>query len=85
MLYPNPVSSLAHFRLWSEEACTYRIEIFSSLGRLVSLENVHHPGGGSYEYAWRVEDASGSRLSAGLYLFRIIGGNNLHCDEFIVK
>jgi hypothetical protein len=85
ILYPNPVTRQAMFRIPVERPGRVRLEIINALGAVVSVKEVHHEGDQNCLFRWDPEDGSGSRLRSGIYLYRITTGPRAFSGKFLVQ
>jgi flagellar hook assembly protein FlgD len=72
--YPNPFNSTTIISLTGDPESYPEIEIYDILGRLVKRLEVADEGG---RYIWKGLDASGDRVSSGIYFYRVSGGQKI--------
>jgi len=77
--FPNPFKDYTTLRIEVAEKGNYSIEIFDIQGRLIKILAKETIQSGAYYIDWDGTDSNGSRLSAGVYYFRMTGeGLNLN-------
>jgi hypothetical protein len=83
--YPNPLQLGATIQYELGETAPVRIEVFDPAGRLVRslLNSPQHPPG-KHNLFWDGKGASGQRLPAGVYLYRVSAGSRSHSDRMVL-
>lgn len=71
---PNPFNPETEIGYLVPEPVTVRISVYNTLGQQVRiLVEAHHPAG-EYSVTWDGRDASGDKVSAGLYIYTMKAG-----------
>ena len=84
-VYPNPVSDRAKLEISSREPGNIRIEIIGADGKVVSDWSVYHTGAGVETFMWNLTDASGQKLTNGLYYCRILKRKEIFVTKIMVQ
>lgn len=72
--YPNPFNSWTTIKFDIPIPGDVRLTVYNSLGqKVIDLENSHLPAGTHYIH-WDARNASGARISSGVYFYRIKAG-----------
>ncbi|MBD3217097.1 MAG: T9SS type A sorting domain-containing protein [candidate division Zixibacteria bacterium] len=75
--YPNPFNPNTNIRFALPTGSHVKIEIFNMLGQLVTVLVDEYLEAGVKEVSWNGVDASGEKVTSGIYLYRITA------DQFI--
>jgi hypothetical protein len=68
---PNPFNPSTKISFSQAEAGWARVAIYDSAGRLVKVLLDQHRNAGDYEVRWMGRDASGVKVSSGLYFYQL--------------
>jgi flagellar hook assembly protein FlgD len=73
--YPNPFNPTTSIRFLLPEAKQVSLVIYNTQGRVVQtiLNNVEL-GIGEHQFSWNAEDANGSKVASGMYIYRLTAG-----------
>ncbi len=75
--FPNPFNPRITISYELPKTCEVAIEVFDVRGRLVkTLQPRVSQSPGRYEVQWRGTDNQGSQVSSGIYLYRLVAGEN---------
>jgi flagellar hook assembly protein FlgD len=81
---PNPVRNSAEFRFGLAKDQKASLEIYNVLGqRVKSLVNGNLPAG-NHKVKWNGCDQNGRKVSSGVYVYRLITGDNTYTRRFTV-
>ncbi|MEX0980998.1 MAG: malectin domain-containing carbohydrate-binding protein [Bacteroidales bacterium] len=69
--YPNPFSVQTRIPYQLDKAAPVQLTIYNILGEKINTLVNAHQEPGSYEVEWNVVDANGTRLSNGVYFYRL--------------
>jgi hypothetical protein len=83
-IYPNPMNSSTTFSLYNDKEGKTSIEIYSSMGELVSIPYSNILMQGSHLISWEGNDTHGRKLSPGIYLYRIVQGNSIKTGKISI-
>ena len=83
-VYPNPMNSSTTFRFYNENSTEVSIEIYSMLGKLVSVPHKEKMAKGNHTIIWEGNGPGGEKLSPGIYLYRISRGNNVSTGKISI-
>jgi D-alanyl-D-alanine carboxypeptidase len=84
-IHPNPSRDVATIEYALSGRADVRIEIFDLAGRLVRrLENAKAKGPGIYRLQWNQTTDSGSRVSSGVYFYRVAAGSEAKRGRLVV-
>jgi hypothetical protein len=81
---PNPASREAAFAFDLPRDEDVALEVFDLAGRRVATLAAGRRGAGSHSLRWRMTDASGARLGAGLYFARFRAGAYRAIERLVV-
>ena len=82
--YPNPFNPETVISFALPEAGPVEIAVFNMLGqKVMTLVNDYYEAG-TYEVNWRAVDDSGSRVSSGVYLYRLTAGDQVITKKMIL-
>jgi hypothetical protein len=73
--YPNPFNSSTRIQFQLATAEHVQLEVFNSVGQLVTTLMDGTRPAGSYEVAWNGTSSSGLSVASGLYIYRIQAGS----------
>lgn len=83
--YPNPFNPLTSIQFALPKEASVRLEIFNMLGQRVStIVDGEYYTAGIYEAVWDVRDDSGSEVSSGVYIYRIVAGDFVATKKMIL-
>ncbi|MFH0734889.1 MAG: FlgD immunoglobulin-like domain containing protein, partial [bacterium] len=80
----NP-STTIRFTVTDNNEEIAKINIFNSLGELVSVLSVNLHGKGTYETVWNGTDIKGKSVSSGVYLYSLNLGNKVLVKKMILS
>ncbi len=83
-VFPNPMNSSATFRLSNTMEADVRIEMYSTTGELVSVVCDQRLAQGIHSIAWEGNGLNGSKLTPGIYLYRVKQGNKLTSGKIAI-
>jgi len=69
--YPNPFNLQTTIRYKLSTSCRVKLEIFNSLGRLVTTIVDGEKAPGEYEVLWDGKDETGREVASGIYFYRL--------------
>jgi hypothetical protein len=73
--YPNPFNSATIIRFDLPASGDVRLTVYNILGqKVIELENGYLPAG-QHSIHWDARNASGDRISSGVYFYRIVAGD----------
>ncbi len=75
--YPNPFNSRLSVVYRLKTAGKARVEIFNSLGQILSVLDDQYRAAGEYRLTWNGHDATGRAMPTGIYFYRILCGNEI--------
>lgn len=84
-IYPNPVEGNAVFRFRMPAAGTATLQIIDAQGRLVREISKENCEAGMHSWQWDGKNATGSSLSSGVYLVRLLAADHLSTQRMFVK
>jgi hypothetical protein len=73
--YPNPFNPSTTISYQIPKPTQVEIKIYDILGRHIKTLVNEHQNAGQYQYQWTGESSTGSRVSNGIYLYRIKAGD----------
>ena len=85
--YPNPFnpSTTIRFTVTDSNEEVAKINIFNSLGELVSVLSVNLHGKGTYEAVWNGTDTNGKSVASGVYLYSLNLGNRVLVKKMVLS
>ena len=72
--YPNPFNPFVQIMFDLNEPAYVKLEIFNILGQKVATLVDEHQDAGSYTVTWDSRGSDGTRVSSGIYLYRLTAG-----------
>ena len=85
LVYPNPIFTACIFEVPVDGNGNARIEIYDAMGTLRSLMQKEYRESGTMQFTWDARDASGTRLPAGYYMYRIISGEQIFTGKILIN
>lgn len=83
--YPNPFNGETLISFQVKSACTVTLSIYDSRGRLVrTLMDAQRLGPGTHTARWTGRSQNGSRVSSGLYFYRLNVGDSRFSGKMIL-
>ncbi|UCE24385.1 MAG: right-handed parallel beta-helix repeat-containing protein, partial [Candidatus Zixiibacteriota bacterium] len=82
--YPNPFNPSTDIQYALPEACHVRIDVYNILGRKVNTLVNQTQSPGYHQVQWSGEDYDGNRVSSGVYMYRIIAGENVATRKMLL-
>lgn len=73
--YPNPFNPSTTVRFRIAEAGAVRLEVFNTIGAVMSVLADEHMEAGSYSATWNGRDLSGRTVESGTYFVRLSAGD----------
>ncbi len=73
--YPNPFNPTTTIGFSLPEKGYVRLEVFNTLGTLITTMVDRELEPGNYNVSWEGSDASGAKVASGLYLYRVTIGS----------
>ena len=83
-IYPNPVTSQAIIEFTTLEPEAISLLIYNQKGQLVRQITERPTQAGIHRVVWQGDDNSGRRLSAGLYLLRVVSNAGIKTEKVIL-
>ncbi|MCB0844790.1 MAG: T9SS type A sorting domain-containing protein, partial [Bacteroidetes bacterium] len=80
---PNPFTQQTEIRFSIEEAADVKIEVYTLMGHKVSTLTDRPYKPGEHSINWQATDDQGARLSAGVYITRMVSGNTVISKKMI--
>jgi flagellar hook assembly protein FlgD len=74
---PNPFNPVSTIRISMPAAGNVRLLVYSADGKRVREIAAGTYGPGLHTFVWRGDNASGQKVSAGLYIYRLTVGNQI--------
>jgi hypothetical protein len=82
--YPNPFNPSTTIRYTLAEASDVRLVVYNVIGQEVrTLVNAAQPSG-AYNVVWDGRDAIGRQVATGMYIYRLVAGENLAVRKMII-
>jgi hypothetical protein len=76
--YPNPFNPTTNIKYGIPQDATVKLMVYNSLGQVVkTIVNLQQKAG-YYTARWDGTNESGSKVSSGMYIYRITAGNYTH-------
>lgn len=72
--WPNPFNPSTSIGYYLPESCDVRLEIYDASGRLVDVLQDGAQASGKYNIEWNGTNSIGSRVSSGIYFYRLTAG-----------
>ncbi len=82
--YPNPFNPSTQIRFDLPQATKVKLEIFNSLGQLVTTLADEVQSAGSYTITWNGQSRSGINVSSGLYFVRLQAGDFVNTKKMLL-
>ena len=83
--YPNPFTDVTYIDYQIFDDSQVRLSVYNMVGQqLITLVNSRQPAG-LYQVEWNAEDQSGSKVSSGIYYYRIEITTPLHTEVMTKK
>jgi len=82
--YPNPFNPTTEIRFDLPEDTQVKLQVFNTLGQLVTTLVDEVRPAGSYRVAWDSKGASGIPLAAGVYVYQIKAGNFTDAKKMVL-
>jgi hypothetical protein len=73
--YPNPFNPTTNISFALPNKESVRLEVYDILGKLVTTLVDREMGSGTYTVAWDGKDMNGSKLTSGVYFYRLQAGS----------
>ena len=82
--YPNPFNPSTVISYYLPSAAKVRVMIYDILGREVNtLINENQPSG-NHQVVWNGDNAFGGKVASGIYIYRVIAGNNIATKKMVL-
>jgi hypothetical protein len=81
--YPNPFNPTTNISFNLAEASDVRIDIYNSLGQLVNTIVNNSYGPGSFNAKWDATDQYGSKVTSGMYIYRMTATSEFTDKQFV--
>ena len=81
--YPNPFNPSTTIRYTIVEASDVRLMIYNVLGQPIRVLVNATQGPGAYSVQWDGRDKVGRQLSTGIYLYRLVAGQNVAVRKMV--
>lgn len=83
---PNPFFSVAKIQVNTNTSGNYTLSIYDNQGNLVNhLYSGNLDGNSTSTFLWNGEDMNGTRVAEGLYIYRLVNGNETVSGKIILK
>jgi N-acetylmuramoyl-L-alanine amidase len=82
--YPNPFNPETTIEFHVPETSPVHLEIVDIMGRTVRTLASSRFSPGAYRIVWDATDGSGSRLSSGVYFYRLVAGENVFLKKMLL-
>jgi len=81
---PNPFKDFTAIEFYTENNKNAEISIYSYLGQLVKTIKKENLTEGNHRIIWDASDASGKKVSQGIYFVKIKSGNTIRTAKIIL-
>ena len=81
---PNPFNPNTHIRFDLPNNESIRLTIYNIAGKQVAQINKDNLSAGQHEINWKGQDQYGDRLPSGLYIYRLVAGNNTSTRKMLL-
>jgi hypothetical protein len=82
--YPNPFNPSTMIRFGLSEAAHVSLRIYDLAGRLVRVLVDEHRAASAYSETWDGLDMDGSRVSSGVYFYRLVAGDFVQTRKMVL-
>jgi hypothetical protein len=83
--YPNPFNPSTTIRFSLSERAEVTIRVFDTLGREVARLDQGVMAAGVQSVGWTARGATGQELPSGIYLYRVIAGDQMETGRFVLS
>ncbi len=81
---PNPAKEFVNISLTLESNSPVNLSIFDVTGNLVKNIITRDLGAGSQELVWNLTDSRDTKVSSGIYLIKLVHGEQVHVQKVVV-
>ena len=82
--FPNPFNPTTQIRFGIPEAGSVTLKIYNSVGQLVKTLVDENMSEGYHQVTWDATDNSGSKLSSGVYFYRLTAGTFAQVNKMLL-
>jgi hypothetical protein len=82
--YPNPFNPSTIIKYGLPEATNVSIKVYNMLGQEVKTLVNDYKSAGTFSVNWNGDNNSGSKVSSGTYIFRVISGSNIKTMKMVL-
>ena len=82
--YPNPFNPSTTISFSLPEATSVQLTVHNALGQVVKVLASSTFGAGVHTATWDATDHSGSRVSTGLYIYRLKAGSHIQTRTMLL-
>ena len=82
--YPNPFNLTTNITVKLNKERDITLDIYSTTGEKIKNITTGRYNAGSYNFQWHGTDSSGNTVPSGIYIYRIISGNNSYSKKMIL-
>lgn len=82
--YPNPFNPSTNIKYTIPMASNVKVEIYNTLGQLVTTLVNNHQQAGTYNVVWNGNDFNGNKVSTGVYIYRLTTDNFVSSKKMIL-
>jgi len=83
--YPNPFSTSTEIRFTIPEAENVTLKIYNSVGMLVKTLVDGNMSAGYHQVTWDVTDNDGTKMTGGIYVYRLTSGTYVQTNKMMLK
>ena len=82
--YPNPFNPSTTIKYGLPSAANVTIKVYNMVGQEVKTLVSDYREAGTYRVIWNGDNNSGSKVSSGIYIFRVVSGSNSQTMKMIL-
>jgi hypothetical protein len=82
--YPNPFNPSTTIKYGLPAAANVTIKVYDMLGQEVKTLVNEYKNAGTFNVQWNGDNKSGSKVSSGTYIFRVVSGSNIQTIKMIL-
>lgn len=82
--WPNPFNPSTSIGYYLPEGCNVRLEIYDASGRLINVLQNGAQASGKYNVDWNGTNSIGSKVSSGIYFYRLTAGKETISKKMVL-
>ena len=82
--YPNPFNPSTQIKYGLPKASDVTIKVYNMLGQEIKTLVSEHKNAGTFTVRWNGDNNNGSKVSSGIYIFRVAAGSNSSTMKMIL-